>query len=68
MSNGNNTANVLAALAAIAQLAPVTAGLANAVKVATTEGRDLTDHELQAAVAGEQQAADALAAAIAAQS
>lgn len=65
MSNGQNTANILAALAAAEQLAPVAAGLINAVKVATTEGRDITDDELQAAVADEQSASDALDAAIA---
>jgi hypothetical protein len=67
MSNGQNTANILAALAAAAQLAPVAAGLINAVKTATTEGRDLTDEELQAAVDGNVAAGEALDAAIAAQ-
>lgn len=66
MSNGQNTANLLAALSAAAELAPVAAGLISAAKVATTEGRDITDEELQAAVAGEQAASDALDAAIAA--
>lgn len=66
MSNGSNTANILAALSAAAQLAPVAAGLINAVTVATTEGRDLSDEELQAAVDGNEQAGQALDAAIAA--
>lgn len=66
MSNGQNTANILAALAAAAQLAPVAAGLINAVKTATTEGRDLTDEELQAAVDGNVAAGVALDHAIAA--
>lgn len=66
MSNGQNTANILAALAAAAQLAPVAAGLINAVKTATSEGRDLTDEELQAAVDGNAAAGQALDAAIAA--
>jgi len=60
MSNGNNTANILAALSAAEQLAPLAASLIGAVKTATTEGRDLTDEELQAAVAGNQAASDAL--------
>jgi hypothetical protein len=66
MSNGQNTANILAALTAAEQLAPVAASLIGAVKVATTEGRDITDEELAAAVDGEQEASDALDAAIAA--
>lgn len=66
MSNGNNTANILAALTAAEQLAPVAAELINAVKTATSEGRDLSDVELQAAVDGNQAASDALDAAIAA--
>jgi hypothetical protein len=66
MSNGQNTANILAALNAIVQLAPVATSLVNAVKAATTEGRDLTDDELQDAVAGNQAASAALDAAIAA--
>jgi len=66
MSNGQNTANILAALTAAEQLAPVAASLIGAVKVATTEGRDLTDEELQAAVDGNAAAGQALDAAIAA--
>jgi hypothetical protein len=64
--NGQNTANILAALAAAAQLAPVAASLINSVQTALGEGRDLTDAELQAAVDGNQAASDALDAAIAA--
>lgn len=66
MSNGQNTANLLAALTAAEQLAPIAASLIGAVKTATTEGRDLTDDELADAVAGNQAASDALDAAIAA--
>jgi ABC-type glycerol-3-phosphate transport system substrate-binding protein len=66
MSNGQNTANILAALSAAAQLAPVAASLIGAAQAAVTEGRDLTDDELQAAVSGNQAASDALDAAIAA--
>lgn len=66
MSNGQNTSNILAALTAAEQLAPIAASLIGAVKTATSEGRDLTDDELGAAVAGNQAASDALDAAIAA--
>ena len=66
MSNGQNTANILAALSAAEQLAPVAADLIGAVKTATSQGRDLTPEELQAAVQGNQEASDALDAAIAA--
>lgn len=66
MSNGKNTTNLLAALAALTQLAPVGASLIAAVTTATTEGRDLTDEELQAAVDGNAEAGAALDAAIAA--
>ena len=45
---------------------PVAANLATAVKAATSEGRDLTDGELQQSVDGEQAAFDALVAARAA--
>jgi hypothetical protein len=58
--NGANTSNILAALAAIIQLAPQVAGIAATVQTATSEGRDLTDDELAAAVAGDQQASDAV--------
>ncbi len=64
--NGQNTGNILAALAAAEQLAPIAAGLIGAVKTATTEGRDITDAELQAAIDGNDQAGVALDAAIAA--
>lgn len=60
-----NATNILAALGLIAQLAPVAESLVNTVKLAVSEGRDATDEELQAAVAGNQQASDALDAAIA---
>lgn len=66
MSNGTNTANILAALTAAEQLAPLAASLIDAVKTATSEGRDLSDDELAAAVQGNQDASDALDAAIAA--
>ena len=66
MSNGQNTANILAALNAAAALAPVAANLIGAVKTAASEGRDLTDEELQAAVDGNEAAGQALDAAIAA--
>lgn len=62
--NGQNTSNILAALGALEQLAPVAASLIATVKTATTEGRDITDAELQAAVDGNQEASDALDAAI----
>lgn len=72
MSNGQNTSNILTALTVLEQLlidgSPVVANLVTAVKAATTEGRDLTDDELQSAVEGEQAAFDALVAARAAQS
>lgn len=64
--NGQNTANIAAALSAIVQLAPVAASLVGSVSTALTEGRDITDAELQAAVDGNEQAGAALDAAIAA--
>lgn len=66
MSAGQNTANILAALTAAETLAPIAAGLIGVVKTATTQGRDLTDEELQAAVDGNDEAGAALDAAIAA--
>lgn len=60
MSDGKNTANILAALGAIAQLAPAAVGLVDTIKVATSAGRDITDDELAAAVANDQAASDAL--------
>lgn len=64
--NGQNTANILAALTAAAQLAPAAATLIGVAQTAVTEGRDLTDEELQAAVDGNEAAGQALDAAIAA--
>ena len=66
MSNGQNTANLLAALSAALELAtsPAVTSLVSAAKAAVTEGRDITDDELQAAVDGEEQVAAALKAAI----
>lgn len=58
--NGQKTSNILAALSTAEQLAPLAATLIGAVKTATSEGRDLSDDELQAAVNGNQQASDAL--------
>ncbi len=66
MSNGQNTANIAAALSAIVQLAPVAESLVNVVKTAVSEGRDATDDELQAARDANEQAGAALDAAIAA--
>lgn len=67
MSNGANTSNILAALAGIIQLAPQVAELATVVQTATTEGRDVSDDELKAAVDGDQAASDAVDAWLAAQ-
>lgn len=66
MSNGQNTSNLLAALTAAIDLAtsPAVVSLVTSAKAAITEGRDITDAELDAAVQGEQAAADALKAAI----
>lgn len=64
--NGQNTANIAAALSAIVQLAPVAESLVSTVSAALSEGRDITDAELQAAVDGNAQAGAALDAAIAA--
>lgn len=66
MSDGKNISNILAALGAIAQLAPTAVTLVDTIKVATSDGRDITDEELAAAVASDKAASDALDAWIAA--